>query len=126
MSAWPRSAAGPDLRQLVLGSEGTLGVITSLLLRLRPAPRRRRYDGWRFATFQRGATAVRSLAQDGPKPTVLRLSDEAETALNLARPAEIGAEGGGGCLMICGWEDDEPGAGRAEAGLREHGGERPA
>ncbi len=48
---------------------------------------------------------LRRLAQDGPRPTVLRLSDEAETALNLARPTDIGAPGApGGCLAIVGFE----------------------
>jgi alkyldihydroxyacetonephosphate synthase len=47
---------------------------------------------------------VRRLVQDGPLPTVLRLSDEAETALNLARPNEIGQGEGGGCLAIVGYE----------------------
>jgi len=101
----PRSAAGPDLRQLILGSEGAFGVITSLTLAVRPAPAMRVYDGWRFASFADGVRTVRALAQDGPRPTVLRLSDEAETALSLA---QIG--GGGestalpGCLAIVGFE----------------------
>jgi alkyldihydroxyacetonephosphate synthase len=96
----PKSAAGPDLRQLILGSEGSLGVITSLTVRIRPAPQRRIYEGWRLAGFAAGIDVVRRLAQDGPLPTVLRLSDEAETALNLARPGA--AEGG--CLAIVGYE----------------------
>jgi alkyldihydroxyacetonephosphate synthase len=101
----PKSAAGPDLRQLFLGSEGAFGVITSLDVTVRPAPERRAYDGWWFPSFAEGAAALRGLAQDGPRPTVLRLSDEVETALNLARPAEIGASGGaGGCLGIVGFE----------------------
>jgi alkyldihydroxyacetonephosphate synthase len=100
----PKSAAGPDLRQLILGSEGALGVITSLTVQVRPLPRRRLYEGWRFPTFARGIEVLRRLAQDGPRPTVLRLSDEAETALNLARPEEIGEGGGGGCLAIVGYE----------------------
>ncbi len=101
----PRSAAGPDLRQLLLGSEGALGVITELTLAVRPVPERRAYDGWRFPSFTDGAAALRGLAQDGPRPTVLRLSDEAETALNLARPDAIGADGAsGGCLGIVGYE----------------------
>ena len=104
----PRSAAGPDLRQLLLGSEGILGVITELTLAVRPAPERKVYDGWRFSSFTAGASALRRLAQDGPRPTVLRLSDEAETALNLARPDAIGAEGqAGGCLGIVGYEGTE-------------------
>jgi len=103
----PRSAAGPDLRQLVLGSEGTLGVITSLTLGLDPAPEHSVYEGWTLPSFALGTALVRRLAQDGPRPTVLRLSDEAETAMGLARPLDIGGEGGGragGCLAIIGWE----------------------
>jgi alkyldihydroxyacetonephosphate synthase len=99
----PKSAAGPDLRQLILGSEGALGVITSLTVALRPVPAARVYEGWRFESFTEGADALRRLAQDGPRPTVLRLSDEAETALNLARPSELGG-GAGGCLAIAGYE----------------------
>ncbi|KMS65650.1 alkyldihydroxyacetonephosphate synthase, partial [Streptomyces leeuwenhoekii] len=99
----PRSAAGPDLRQLVLGSEGAFGVITSVTVRVRPVPRVRRYEGWRFASFEEGAAALRRLAQDGPRPTVLRLSDETETLVGLADPAALGPEGTGrsaGCLAI--------------------------
>jgi alkyldihydroxyacetonephosphate synthase len=103
----PRSAAGPDLRQLLLGSEGSLGVITSLTLSVRPAPTVRVYEGWRFESFSDGARALRALAQDGPRPTVLRLSDEAETALNLARPGQLGGDVGGGALAIVGFEGAE-------------------
>jgi alkyldihydroxyacetonephosphate synthase len=103
----PKSAAGPDLRQLFLGSEGAFGVITSLDVMVRPAPDLRVYDGWRFESFAAGVAALRRLAQDGPRPTVLRLSDETETALNLARPGEIGAPGAsGGCLAIVGFEGE--------------------
>ncbi len=87
----PKSAAGPDLRQLFLGSEGAFGVITELTVEVAPAPATRVYEGWWFESFTAGAAALRKLIQDGPMPTVLRLSDEAETALNLARPGEIGA-----------------------------------
>lgn len=100
----PMSAAGPDLRQLVLGSEGTLGVITSVTVRIRPQPAVREFDGWRFASFEQGAAALRRLAQDGPMPTVVRLSDEAETAVNLADPAKALSGGPGGCLAIAGYE----------------------
>jgi alkyldihydroxyacetonephosphate synthase len=100
----PMSAAGPDLRQLVLGSEGTLGVITAVTVRIRPRPAVRVYDGWRFASFAEGAAALRRLVQDGPEPTVLRLSDEAETAVNLADPDAVLGSGPGGCLAIAGYE----------------------
>ncbi|MEW2294244.1 FAD-binding oxidoreductase [Streptomyces sp. NPDC006743] len=103
----PRSAAGPDLRQLVLGSEGAFGVITAVTVRLRPLPRTRVYEGWRFASFEEGTEAVRRLAQDGPLPTVLRLSDETETLIGLAQPDAIGAslaDGSAGCQAITGYE----------------------
>jgi alkyldihydroxyacetonephosphate synthase len=101
----PASAAGPDMRRLILGSEGTLGVITSLTLQLRPVPRARVYEAWRFRSFSEGVSALRTLAQDGPLPSVLRLSDEAETALNLARPGQLARSAPeGGCLAIVGYE----------------------
>jgi len=100
----PSNAAGPDLRQLVLGSEGAFGVITSVTLRVRPVPAVKVYEGWRFGSFVDGAAALRDLAQSGAAPTVLRLSDENETAINLA--SEVGAESAGGCLMITGYEGE--------------------
>jgi alkyldihydroxyacetonephosphate synthase len=89
----PRSAAGPDLRQLVLGSEGALGVITELTVQIQPTPAARIYEGWRLESFAHGAATLRRLIQDGRPPTVLRLSDEAETALGPARPDQVGAVG---------------------------------
>ena len=99
----PMSAAGPDLRQLVLGSEGAFGIITSVVVRVRPRPTERHFEGWRFDTFEAGLTAVRRLAQDGPLPTVLRLSDEVETAVNLADPDVLGG-GSSGVLAIIGFD----------------------
>lgn len=100
----PSDAAGPDLRELVLGSEGAFGVITEVTVRVRPVPEARVYEGWRFASFTAGADAMRRLAQEQALPTVLRLSDEAETAVNLARPGSVGADSAGGCLLIAGHE----------------------
>ncbi|MFC4950598.1 FAD-binding oxidoreductase [Pseudonocardia sp. GCM10023141] len=123
----PKSAAGPDLRQLVLGSEGAFGVITSVTVRVRPVPAVRVYEGWRFATFAAGADALRALVQDGPLPTVLRLSDEAETAVNLADPTGSLGSSPGGCLAIAGYEgtaaDVEARRAGATAALAAAGGE---
>jgi alkyldihydroxyacetonephosphate synthase len=99
----PASAAGPDLRQLALGSEGAFGVITSVTVRVRRAPTTLVYEGWRWPDFAAGTAALRTLAQDGQLPTVLRLSDESESAVNLADPDAIGG-GSAGCLMITGYE----------------------
>ena len=92
----PASAAGPDLRQLLLGSEGTLGVITSVTVRVRRSPEVSVHQGWRWPSLADGVTAARTLAQAGLLPTVLRLSDEVETAVNLADPGAIGGATGGG------------------------------
>jgi alkyldihydroxyacetonephosphate synthase len=101
----PSNAAGPDLRELVLGSEGAFGVITSVRVRVRPVPEVKVYETWRVDSFATGTAALRDLAQSGLSPTVLRLSDENETAINLAKPDEVGAGGeSGGCLMVTGYE----------------------
>lgn len=102
----PASAAGPDLRQLLLGSEGAFGVITEVTVRVRRLPAEKVYEGWGWPSFPDGAAAMRTLAQAGLLPTVLRLSDEHETAINLARPDAIGAEGASGCLMVVGHEGE--------------------
>ncbi len=94
----PRSAAGPDLRQLILGSEGAFGVITSMRLRVRRLPAERRWDAWRFPSFEAGRDAMRALAQERRLPSVIRLSDETETMIN----------GGSGCLMVIGYEKGDP------------------
>ncbi len=100
----PANAAGPDLRELVMGSEGAFGVITELTVKVKPAPQETAYEGWRFESFAAGAEAMRRLAQGKVLPAVLRLSDEAETSVNLASPDAVGGEGAGGCLLIVGHE----------------------
>ena len=100
----PANAAGPDLRQLLLGSEGAFGVITSVTVRVRRAPEVTTYEGWRWPSFDAGSDAMRTLAQAGLLPTVIRLSDESETAINLADPSSIGGAEDPGCLMITGYE----------------------
>jgi alkyldihydroxyacetonephosphate synthase len=98
----PHAAAGPDLRQLFLGSEGAFGVITEVTVQIRPVPPERRYLGWRFPDFSTATDAMRALAQDGPLPAVLRCFDEVETAVAAATGAP--AADGSGCLMITGLE----------------------
>ena len=80
----PASGAGPDLRELVIGSEGVLGVICDATLRVRAAPEERRYEGWSFRSFAEGCEAFRVMEQAGASPDVARLSDEEETRLSLA------------------------------------------
>ncbi len=100
----PASAAGPDLRELFLGSEGTLGVITEVTVRVHPRPDSVVYRAWSFPDFATGAAALRAVVQAGAAPTVLRLSDEAETGLNLARSRDVGGEPVQGCLAVTTFE----------------------
>jgi alkyldihydroxyacetonephosphate synthase len=115
----PASAAGPSLRQLVIGSEGTLGVISELSLRVREAPSERIYEGVFFEDFASGVELLRELAQNGATPDVARLSDRAETRMSLALAGTGGLKGrlgrlylgargyGEGCLVILGFEGTE-------------------
>jgi alkyldihydroxyacetonephosphate synthase len=111
----PASAAGPDLRELIMGSEGVLGVITEVTLRVRPRPASRRFEAWSLPGFAQGVEALRELEQAGAAPQVARLSDEEETRLSLAlasgNPATaalrayLAARGRErGCLAILGFE----------------------
>jgi alkyldihydroxyacetonephosphate synthase len=98
----PASAAGPDLRELVLGSEGAFGVITEVTVRVRRTPGTTRYGAWRFRDFAAGAEAVRALTQRGIRPTVLRLSDAAETRVNAAMGGHVTRLRG--CLAVATFE----------------------
>ncbi|QNG21609.1 FAD-binding oxidoreductase [Rhodococcus triatomae] len=131
----PASAAGPDLVELFAGSEGTFGVITRVRLRVHAEPAVTRYEGWSFPDFATGAAALRAVEQTGTGPTVIRLSDEAETGINLATTDKIGADQiTGGCLAVTLFEgSDEHTRSRHEetrAVLLAHGatslGEEPA
>jgi alkyldihydroxyacetonephosphate synthase len=115
----PASAAGPSLRELVVGSEGVLGVICEATLRVRPLPRARRYEGWSFAGFAEGCDAFRVMEQAGAAADVNRLSDADETRLTMA----LGSSGTTteklgrrylrmrghehGCIAILGFEGEE-------------------
>jgi alkyldihydroxyacetonephosphate synthase len=140
----PASAAGPGLRELLVGSEGTLGVISALALRVRAAPGERVYEGFFFEDFGAGVDALRALAQSRSSPEVARLSDEPETGLSLAltepRPRSLeglkrrlgrlylGTRGyrQRGCLAILGFEGEREETAlrraRALAAVRERGG----
>jgi len=125
--ATPHTAAGPALRELVIGSEGVLGVIPDVTVRVRPAPTVRRYEAWIAESFDAGAEIVRSLAQGPGLPEIVRVSDEEETAGTLALNGPRGTSGRlfdgylglrrrrGGALMIVGFEGDEESTARRRA-----------
>jgi alkyldihydroxyacetonephosphate synthase len=123
----PHTAAGPALRELVIGSEGVLGVIPDVTVRVRPAPALKRYEAWMAESFEAGAEIVRGLAQGPGLPEIIRVSDEEETegSLALSGPRGLGGRlfGGylglrrrrGGALLIVGFEGDEEHVARRRA-----------
>ena len=82
-AAGPRSATGPDLTQLFVGSEGTLGVVTRARLRAHPLPPVERRAAWEFATFGDGVDAIRRTLRRGATPAAVRLYDAEEARRNL-------------------------------------------
>lgn len=110
----PASAAGPDLRHLILGSEGRAGFITQAVLRVRPVPQSEKFYGAFFHEWQDGIHAVRRIAQERIPVSMARLSNsqETETTLILAgksrtiqwaeRGLDILGYGSGRCLLIYG------------------------
>ncbi len=98
----PASGAGPSPDRLLIGSEGILGVITEAWVRVRPRPTFRASASVSFDSFERGAAAVRALAQSGLHPSNCRLLDPGEAALT-------GAAGAGQALLVLGFESaDHP------------------
>ncbi len=83
MPPYPASAAGPDLRQLVLGSEGRMGFITRAMVRVSPLPEDEQFHGVFFKNWEQGVEAVRQMAQARLPLSMLRLSNGAETEATL-------------------------------------------
>lgn len=113
----PGTAAGPDLRQVFIGSEGAFGLITSITLRLRQMPEDTRYEGVMFPDYESALSAFRAIKLKGIRPAVMRLSDPEETLTNLTMAVDgksafvlnkyldlRNASTGKGCLAIFSWE----------------------
>ncbi|MEO8897474.1 MAG: FAD-binding oxidoreductase [Candidatus Dormibacter sp.] len=126
----PATATGPSIRELVLGSEGRLGVITRVTVRVRRRSGQQRYEGWSFAHFDDGVAALRAMAQGRVTPDVARLSDHEETRVGMAMAWHGGvvealgrrylqARGRDrGCLLVIGWDSDALLAGARQAEAR--------
>jgi len=117
VGGFPAASSGPDLRHLVLGSEGILGVVTSAHLRLRTRPSIRKYEAAALpGNFDRAIDVLRRLAQSSMRPTIVRVSDNAETDALLTMSMPGGLAGSAlstylrlrsalpGSLLIVGWE----------------------
>ena len=92
MKPVPASAAGPDVREMALGSEGRLGVITQAKVRVRRMPEAEAFFGAFFPSWEQGSDAVREIAQNELPVSMLRLSNplETETTLILSGKSWVG------------------------------------
>jgi alkyldihydroxyacetonephosphate synthase len=114
MPSFPASAAGPDLREMVLGSEGRFGILTEACVRLCPIPEREEFHAVFFPDFQHGVEAVRQILSAGLSLCMLRLSTSNETTTTLAlaghenligaleRLLAIRGLGEGKCMLLLG------------------------
>ena len=100
----PRSAAGPDLRRLIIGSEGTLCVITEAFLACSPRPIGYEWEGFQFPTFESCMDALKDVVRADVRPTIVRGYDEADAALAFGPIVHAG-----GSVAVIGFRKDGPG-----------------
>lgn len=87
--AVPRHAAGPELTQLLVGAEGTLGIITAASVKLHLLPKKRVFVVFSFANLSEGIEAGRRIMTSGLKPPVLRFYDASAASHGLARAVGV-------------------------------------
>jgi alkyldihydroxyacetonephosphate synthase len=76
----PRSATGPSLREIFVGSEGALGIVTEVTVRIFPTPERRAMSAWTFDGMGPALDAIRRIVRVGWRPAVVRLYDAFEAS----------------------------------------------
>lgn len=120
LPSFPASAAGPDLREMVLGSEGRMGIFTEIAVRVTPLAEREAFHAFFFPDFSRGGEAAREMVQAGLPLSMLRLSNAAETFTTLAlagsrlliagfeRVLSLRGVKGDKCLMLLGIKGKDP------------------
>ncbi|XP_012284328.1 alkyldihydroxyacetonephosphate synthase [Orussus abietinus] len=86
----PRCSCGPDFDQLILGSEGTLGVVTEVVIKVRPMPKIVKYGSIVFPDFQSGVRALREIARHRCQPASIRLMDNEQFKFGQALRPETG------------------------------------
>ena len=106
----PRHAVGPELTQLFVGSEGTLGIITQVTLQIVPLPAVRRFATVRFPSIGTGVDSIRRALAVGVRPSVIRMYDDEATRLALS--PVVGEPLDGVCTVLC--FEGEPGTAEAE------------
>ncbi len=89
----PRHASGPDLTMLFLGSEGTLGVMTEVTMKIHPQPESRKFRAFLFKDLNAAMTAGAELMRSRLRPNAVRLYDEEETKHHVKRVLGLDVEG---------------------------------
>ncbi len=97
----PRASSGPDWWRLLIGSEGTLGVVVEATLSVFHQPATTRFAVWKVPTLKAGWIGIRGLVRSGARPSVVRLYDQTDTAINFSA---IGF--GDECLLMTRFEGD--------------------
>jgi alkyldihydroxyacetonephosphate synthase len=113
----PRHAAGPELAQLLVGSEGTLGVVTAVTVQLRRLPARQVFSCFAFDHLSDGISAGREIMLSGLRPAVMRLYDELSAAGSLERVVRAGLQTPT-FITMCDGDHDEVVDAEAEAVAR--------
>ena len=93
----PKASNGPDLKNIFIGSEGTLGIFTRAVLRVFDIPEERRFLVYSFDDLRDGIEALRNVIQRGFRPSMIRLYDELDTFATFARK---GVEVEGNLLLV--------------------------
>ena len=101
----PRHASGPDLTMMFLGSEGTLGVITKVTLKIHPAPEARKFRAYLFKDFTTAMAAGQDLMRSRLRPCAVRLYDETETKTHVQKVFGIDIDRG--AYLVFGFDGRE-------------------
>ncbi|MBU7017720.1 MAG: FAD-binding oxidoreductase [Theionarchaea archaeon] len=98
----PKSSTGPQVDRLLLGSEGTLGIITECTLRMWPYPEKRVFQSYVFSEFGQALESIRLILRRGIYPAVVRLYDKIETSRHFYQMKKAR----GKCMLILVMEGD--------------------
>lgn len=101
--AVPRHSVGPDLKQLFIGSEGTLGIITEATMRLFPIPEERTFRSYTFSDVHSGLEAIRLIFRAGISPSIVRLYDPEDAAMSFSMHFEFEE---GHCMLLLAFDGD--------------------
>jgi len=100
----PRSAAGPSLKELFLGAEGSLGVITEATCAIQRLPEQRSFMSYAFESLDKALETIQGLIQKGIRPAVIRLYDDLDTQM---AASEMGIEIQKGNLLVVMFQGDK-------------------